>query len=66
MGLPGLHKQACLSLPVWLANGPRMPWGHPRRRGPQSETPKVGFPAASLILSPALPTHQDTPGLPRI
>lgn len=61
MGLPGLHKWACLSLPVWLANG-----GHPRRWGPQSETPKVGFPAASRVLSPTLPTHQDAPGLPRI
>lgn len=50
MGFPGLHKGACLSLPALLADG-----GHPRRQGLQPETLKVGFPAASLALSPAPP-----------
>lgn len=61
MGPPGLHKGACLSFPALLADG-----GPPRRQGPQPETLKVGFPAASLARSPALPTHQGAPGLPCI
>lgn len=61
MGLAGLRKGACLSLPALLADG-----GHPRRQGLQPETLKVGFPAASLALSPALPTHQGAPGFPCI